>query len=87
MTPPVPLLTIPETATALAVSPRTVYALISDGKLASVSFGRVRRVRVSALERFVAEHERFEGTRMRKRALTQVVEVHPGTAQRMGHVA
>jgi len=68
MTPPVPLLTIPETATALAVSPRTVYALIGDGKLASVSFGRSRRVRVSALERFVAEHERFAGTRRRRKS-------------------
>jgi excisionase family DNA binding protein len=63
---PVPLLTIPQTAIALAVSPRTVYALIGDGKLASVTFGRARRVRVSALERFVAEHERFEGTRRRR---------------------
>jgi excisionase family DNA binding protein len=67
VTPPVPLLTIPETATALAVSPRTVYALIGDGKLASVRFGRSRRIRQTALERFITDHERFEGTRGRRR--------------------
>ncbi len=63
MTPPVPLLTIPETATTLRVSPRTVYALIGAGKLASITFGRSRRVRLSTLERFIAAHESFEGTR------------------------
>jgi len=66
MTAPIPLLTIPETAAALAVSPRTVYALIGDGKLASVTFGRSRRIRQTALERFIAEYERFEGTRRRR---------------------
>jgi excisionase family DNA binding protein len=66
MTAPVPLLTITETAAALACSPRTVYALVADGKLATVTFGRSRRVRVTALERFVTEHERYAGTRRRR---------------------
>lgn len=65
---PVPLLTVQQTAIALAVSPRTVYALIGDGKLASVTFGRSRRVRVTALERFIADHEAFTGTRRRRAA-------------------
>lgn len=68
MSAPVPLLTIPETATALAVSPRTVYTLIGDGKLASVTFGRSRRVRVTALERFITDHEGYAGTRRRRAA-------------------
>ncbi len=61
------LLTIPETATALSLSRTTVYELVRDGKLATVTVGRSRRVRVAALERFIDQHECYAGTRRRRK--------------------
>ncbi len=47
-----------EVARRLAESERTVYKLISDGKLASLVIGdRARRVSSRQLDRFIAERE------------------------------
>jgi excisionase family DNA binding protein len=48
------LLTIAQTAVALAVSERTVENLISRAELVSVRVGRCRRIPKSALEAYVA---------------------------------
>jgi len=47
------LLTIPEVAYRLSLSPRTVYRLIDSGDLESVKIRRNRRVRQPALERYL----------------------------------
>lgn len=49
------LLTTEQVATALAVAPRTVKTLISDGALASVKVGGARRVHIDALDRYLAD--------------------------------
>ncbi len=60
-----PLLTIDEAAEALNVSRRTVYGLVHDGKLATVTIGRSRRVRQASVERFIERNERYAGERRR----------------------
>lgn len=49
-----PLLTVPETATALRVSRAYVYQLIASGRLRSVTIGRSRRIRAKDLADFIA---------------------------------
>lgn len=49
------LLDIPEVARRLKVSQRTVWMLLQSHQLESVHLGRARRVRESALDRFVSE--------------------------------
>lgn len=46
---------IDETAVALGVSRRTIYDLISDGRLTSAKIGARRVISHSELERFLAE--------------------------------
>lgn len=48
------LLTIPEVCAALVISRDAVYELLHSGRLPSVTIGRLRRIRVADLERFVA---------------------------------
>lgn len=48
------LLTIPDVCAALVISRDAVYELLHSGRLPSVTIGRLRRIRVSDLERFVA---------------------------------
>jgi excisionase family DNA binding protein len=65
--PPVPkdarseVLTLPETACFLRVSPKTVQRLISGGKLKAFTVGRAIRIRRAELERFIGENSLFEG--------------------------
>jgi excisionase family DNA binding protein len=54
MTPPIPVLTIPEVAEALRVHQKTVYKLVSARKLRAVKVGRAVRVRLTELERFLS---------------------------------
>jgi excisionase family DNA binding protein len=54
MTPPIPVLTIPEVAEALRVHQKTVYKLVSERKLRAVKVGRAVRVRLTELERFLS---------------------------------
>jgi excisionase family DNA binding protein len=49
------LLTVPEVAEILRVSPRTVRRMIDDKRLPVVRFGRAVRVRVEALTAFIGE--------------------------------
>jgi len=49
------LLTIEQTAEYLQVSVSTVRRMVRDGRLRSVSLGRLRRVPESALQEFIAQ--------------------------------
>lgn len=49
------LLTVPEAAKMLRVSRGLVYVMIQAGELPSITFRRVRRVRLSDLQRFIDE--------------------------------
>lgn len=49
------LLTIEQTAEYLQVSVSTVRRMVRDGRLRSVSLGRLRRVPKPALEEFIAQ--------------------------------
>ncbi|PZE39852.1 excisionase [Curtobacterium sp. MCPF17_031] len=48
------LLAIPDVQVRLAVSRATVYRLLDDNALASVSLGTARRVRESEVNRYIA---------------------------------
>jgi excisionase family DNA binding protein len=48
------LLTVPEAAAELRCSRRTVYSLLSSGKLSSLKMGGLRRIAAVELDRFVA---------------------------------
>lgn len=52
------LLTPTEAAAALRVSRTTVFALLRDGRIASIQIGRLRRIPTEAIEGFVAELRR-----------------------------
>jgi excisionase family DNA binding protein len=52
----VKLLTVVEAARELGISRSKVYELLADGELPSVRIGRTRRIAVTALEEFVADH-------------------------------
>jgi excisionase family DNA binding protein len=57
------LLTVVETADRLGISRSELYELIADGALPTVRIGRIRRISMSALEAFVAEHTETDETR------------------------
>jgi excisionase family DNA binding protein len=65
--PPVPkdagteVLTVPEAASYLRVSQKTIQRLISGGKLKAFSVGRAIRIRRTELQRFIDENSLFEG--------------------------
>ena len=59
----VQLLTIVEAAQHLGISRSKLYELLSAGELPSVRIGRMRRITLSALEKFVADHTDREPTR------------------------
>ncbi|BBX87865.1 hypothetical protein MAUB_57380 [Mycolicibacterium aubagnense] len=48
------LLTVPETAKMLRCGQTLVYAMLKDGRLASVKIGRRRLVKAADVERFIA---------------------------------
>jgi excisionase family DNA binding protein len=52
------LLTVKETALTLGVSTRTVTRLIASGDLESVTIGRCRRIRTTAISRFVDDKQK-----------------------------
>lgn len=52
------LLTVPQTADRLAVSRSTVYRLIDDGALETIHVRGNRRIRLSALQRYLDGLER-----------------------------
>ncbi len=52
---PRPLLTVRETAEHLRVSPRTVYRLIHDGQLRTVSIASELRVRPGDLDAYLSK--------------------------------
>jgi excisionase family DNA binding protein len=53
VTPPIPLLTIPEVAAILKCRPWTVYSEIRKKRLKKTKVGRLTRVRQSELERYL----------------------------------
>jgi excisionase family DNA binding protein len=53
MTPPIPLLTLPEVAAALRVCRRTVEKLIRRRKLKARKVGRLTRVKATDLESYL----------------------------------
>ena len=50
------LLTVVDAAEHLRISRSKVYELLADGQLPSVRIGRTRRIAMSALAEFVANH-------------------------------
>ena len=52
------LLTIPESAASLRVSRSTIYRLIAEGQIETISVRGVRRVRPEALKRFIDNQQR-----------------------------
>ncbi|MBK7624164.1 MAG: helix-turn-helix domain-containing protein [Kineosporiaceae bacterium] len=48
------LLTIPQAAARLGVGRSTMYGLVLDGAVESVTIGRLRRIPADALPRFLA---------------------------------
>ena len=48
------LVTVKQAAEALLISERTVHNFIANGKLASVKFGAIRRVELSAIKTLIA---------------------------------
>ncbi|MGD0084148.1 MAG: helix-turn-helix domain-containing protein [Acidimicrobiales bacterium] len=56
------LLTIDETCECLHVSRPIVYRLIHEGALRSIVIGRARRVPVLAVEAYIAEQMRIQGS-------------------------
>lgn len=46
--------TIPETARLLSVSVRTIYNMLDDNRLRSVSIGRRRLVLIDSIDEFIA---------------------------------
>ena len=55
-----PLLNIHEVAKLLSVSPRTVARLVASGNIESIHIGRTRRVRPSAVSRYVDNLQKSE---------------------------
>jgi excisionase family DNA binding protein len=49
------LLSVPEVAARLAISPWTVRAYLKNGKLRSVRIGRCVRVEEAEMEKFIVE--------------------------------
>ena len=47
------LLSIPQTAEALALSRSTIYRLINDGAIESIMVRGIQRIRPSALQRYL----------------------------------
>ena len=52
----VQLLTVVEAAEHLCISRSKVYELLAAGELPSVRIGRTRRIAMSALSEFIADH-------------------------------
>jgi excisionase family DNA binding protein len=52
-----PLLTAPEAAAGLHLAPSYVYELVRSRQLPAVRSGKYVRIRRSAVERFIAQHE------------------------------
>jgi len=53
-------LTVPEAAERIGIGQTKVYELVARGDLPSVKIGRCRRIRVQALETWLAEREAAE---------------------------
>lgn len=56
------LLTIPDAAACLSISPRALWRFIAEGRLTVVRLGRSTRIRAAELERFIAEQSRDSAT-------------------------
>jgi excisionase family DNA binding protein len=54
---------IEDAARMLSMSPRSVRRLIADGKLPSVGRGRLRRIAVEDLHRFIDKNREVRGGR------------------------
>ena len=52
------LMTIPQVAEIVALSPRAVWHLAATGDLPSIKIGKSRRIRLATLERWLEERER-----------------------------
>jgi excisionase family DNA binding protein len=57
------LLTVVEAARVLGISRSKLYELLADGEIPSVRIGRSRRITMSALEEFIADHSDQEPAR------------------------
>ena len=58
MTPP--LLSLEDAAAVLNVGRTTIYRLVREGSLATVTIGRTRRVRPADLDRFIDAHTGYK---------------------------
>ena len=58
------LLSIPQTAEALALSRSTIYRLIAAGDIETITVRGIQRIRPIALQRFVENQQRVQRERM-----------------------
>jgi len=58
------LLSIPQTAEALALSRSTIYRLINDGAIESIMVRGIQRIRPSALQRYLDNQQRLQRERL-----------------------
>jgi excisionase family DNA binding protein len=58
------LLSIPQTAEALALSRSTIYRLINDGAIESIMVRGIQRIRPSALQRYLDNQQRVQRERL-----------------------
>lgn len=54
------LLSIPEAAEFLSVSPATVWRRVYSGEIVSLKIGSIRRIRMHDLEAFIEQQERYK---------------------------
>ncbi|TSA48315.1 MAG: DNA-binding protein [Actinomycetales bacterium] len=58
------LLSIPQTAEALALSRSTIYRLINDGAIESIMVRGIQRIRPSALQRYLDNQQCVQRERL-----------------------
>ena len=54
------LFTIPECSTSLRVSRSTIYRLIESGDIETITIRGLKRIRPSALQRFIENQQRLQ---------------------------
>lgn len=78
------LLTVPEAAKMLRVSRGLIYVMIQAGELPSITFRRVRRIRLSDLQRFIVES--WMGADAQDAAATDPHDPNPDSAPPLGRL-
>lgn len=58
------LLTVPEAASIMRISPEMIYTLMRRGELPSIHMGRSRRISAESLRRWIEDQEQQETSRL-----------------------